>query len=167
MAFDPSQMDVIDRRRVEAMVLGPMLRAFQDEIGVERTNEIARAAITKIAREQGSEFANGIGSNGLEDYASNKDAWRRNGALEVEIIESNEHRYSFDVTRCKYAEMYKSLSYSDLGEIFSYTRDFEFCAGFNAEVKLERTQTIMQGASHCDFRYTLDDPKLPSSPESN
>jgi len=159
MAFDPSQMDVIDRRQVEAMILGPMLRAFQDEIGVERTNEIARAAITKLAREQGAQFAEGIGSNGLEDYASNKDAWRRHGALEVDIIESSPAKYSFDVTRCKYAEMYNELGYGDLGDIFSCTRDFEFCFGFNPDVKLERTQTIMQGASHCDFRYSLDDPK--------
>ncbi len=158
MAFDPSQMDVLDRRKVEAMILGPMLRAFQKEIGAEKTNEIARNVITDLAREQGSQFASGIGSNGLKDYASNKDAWRRHGALEVEIIESNDSKYSFDVTRCKYAEMYNELGFGDLGGIFSCTRDFEFATGFNSKVKLERTQTIMQGASHCDFRYMLEKP---------
>ena len=167
MAFDPSQMDVIDRRKVEAMILGPMLRAFQEEIGVERTNDIARAAITKLAREQGSQFAKGIGANGLEDYASNKDAWRRHGALEVDIIESSPTRYSFDVTRCKYAEMYKSLGFDDLGDIFSCTRDFEFFNGFNSEVKLKRTQTIMQGASQCDFRYSLDEPAVQAKSETD
>ena len=166
MEFDPSQMDVLHRRQVEAMILGPMLRAFQDEIGIERTNKIARDAITKLAREQGAQFAKGIGANGLEDYASNKDAWRRHGALEVDIIESNETRYSFNVTRCGYAEMYNQLGYGDLGRIFSCTRDFEFCAGFNPDVKLERTQTIMQGDSHCDFRYSLDDPIQNSASES-
>ncbi len=155
MAFDPSEMDVIDRRQVEAMILGPMLRAFQAEIGVEKTNKIAKSVITNLAREQGSQFARGIGSNSLKDYASNKDAWRRHGALEIDIIESNATTYSFDVTRCKYAEMYNALGYGDLGEIFSCTRDFEFSAGFNPDVKLRRTQTIMQGASHCDFRYSL------------
>ena len=167
MAFDPNQMDVIDRRHVEALVLGPLLREFQKEIGVERTNEIARNAISKIAREQGARFAEDIGSNSLEDYVANKDAWRRQSALEVEILESSADRYSFDVTRCKYAEMYRSLGYGDLGEIFSCTRDFEFCSGFNPEVKLVRTQTIMRGASHCDFRYSMDksDQLVESDPE--
>jgi hypothetical protein len=165
MAFDPSQMDIIDRRQVEAMILGPMLRAFQAEIGIERTNEIARSVITKLGREQGAQFAEGIGANGLKDYASNKDAWRRHGALEVDIIESSPTRYSFDVTRCKYAEMYNSLGYGDLGDIFSCTRDFEFCNGFNSEVKLQRTQTIMQGASHCDFRYSLNEPQVQTESE--
>jgi hypothetical protein len=27
--------------------------------------------------------------------------------------------------------------------------------GYGANVQLKRTQTIMQGASHCDFRYAL------------
>ncbi|MDA1280290.1 MAG: L-2-amino-thiazoline-4-carboxylic acid hydrolase [Chloroflexi bacterium] len=157
MTFDPNQMDVIDRRRVEAMVLGPVLREFQDEIGAEETKRIARSAITKLARKQGADFAKGIDSNRLSDYAANKDAWRRHGALEVEVIESNDNKYSFDVTRCKYAEMYTELGYGDLGELFSCTRDFEFLSGFNPDIKLERTQTIMQGASHCDFRYTLNE----------
>jgi hypothetical protein len=27
-------------------------------------------------------------------------------------------------------------------------------AGFNPDLKLTRTQTVMEGASHCDFRFT-------------
>ena len=58
------------------------------------------------------------------------------------------------MTRCKYAEMYNDLGFGDLGAIFSCTRDFEFVAGFNPELNLKRSQTIMQGATHCDFRYS-------------
>ena len=36
MIFHPNQMDVIDRRQVEALILGPMLKAFQNEIGIEK-----------------------------------------------------------------------------------------------------------------------------------
>ena len=31
--------------------------------------------------------------------------------------------------------------------------DAPFAEGFGSKIKLTRTQTIMQGASHCDFRY--------------
>jgi hypothetical protein len=31
--------------------------------------------------------------------------------------------------------------------------DGAFCKGYDPKLKLERTQTIMQGASHCDFKY--------------
>ena len=34
--------------------------------------------------------------------------------------------------------------------------DGAFCEGYDPRLKLERTQTIMQGASHCDFRYRYE-----------
>jgi hypothetical protein len=33
------------------------------------------------------------------------------------------------------------------------TADFPTAEGFGGDIELTRTQTIMQGASHCDFRY--------------
>ena len=32
-----------------------------------------------------------------------------------------------------------------------------FVEGFNPKIKFERTQTIMEGASYCGFRYILED----------
>ena len=149
-------LSVLERRRIEAGVLGPVLRAFQQEFGAERTNPIARKVITQIARQQGAEFADRIGKRDLKSFAANKEPWRRGGALEIDVLQSTSTEYSFNVTRCQYAEMYHEMGYGDLGDLFSCTRDFEFTNGFNPNVKLTRTQTIMQGASHCDFRYTTD-----------
>jgi hypothetical protein len=39
--------------------------------------------------------------------------------------------------------------------VLSCNRDSALIEGFNPEVNLTRTQTLMQGASHCDFRYRL------------
>jgi hypothetical protein len=33
--------------------------------------------------------------------------------------------------------------------------DFPMVEGFGADVQLTCTQAIMQGATHCDFRYIL------------
>ncbi len=151
--FDVNAMPVIERRRIEALVLGPMLRAFQKEFGVEETRRIARQVITAIARNQGREFAERTGKQDLKSFAANKEPWRRNGALEIELLDKSEGKYSFNVTRCKYAEMYRDIGLADLGDIFSCTRDFEFTRGYNPGITLTRTQTIMKGASHCDFRY--------------
>jgi hypothetical protein len=153
--FDINAMPVIERRRIEAMVLGPMLRAFQKEFGAEKTNAVARRVITDVAREQGRAFAERIGKRDLKSFAANKEPWRRSGALEIQTIEETETSYAFNVTRCRYAEMYRELGLADLGDVFSCTRDFEFSKGFNPDVKLTRTQTIMNGAPFCDFRYEL------------
>ena len=151
-------LSVIERRKIEAMVLGPMLRAFSKRFGDDATRETARQVIVEIAREQGAEFAKFTGSDSLTGFAASKEPWRRSGALEFDEIKESESEYSFNVTRCRYAEMYRELGYGDLGEVFSCTRDFEFSTGFNPRIKLTRTQTIMEGAAFCDFRYRLEDP---------
>lgn len=149
-------LSVLERRRIEAAVLGPMLQAFQTRFGEQDTRETATGVITEIARKQGAEMAQFLGGNDLETFAANKDPWRKGGALDVDELERTPTAYSFNVTRCGYADMYRKMGYGDLGDIFSCTRDFEFSTGFNSKIKLKRTQTIMQGASFCDFRYTLE-----------
>jgi hypothetical protein len=49
------------------------------------------------------------------------------------------------------------MGLSEIGGLLSCNRDGAFCEGYDARIKLERTQTIMQGADHCDFRFTLDE----------
>lgn len=149
-------LSVLERRRIEAGVLGPMLNAFRERFGDEATRETATGVITGIARKQGAEMADFLGGNDLETFAANKDPWRKGGALDIEELERSSSVYSFNVTRCGYADMYRKMGYGELGDIFSCTRDFEFSTGFNSKIKLTRTQTIMQGAAFCDFRYTLD-----------
>jgi hypothetical protein len=49
--------------------------------------------------------------------------------------------------------MYRALGVPELGALLSCNRDFALIQGFNPDVELRRTQTIMEGAPHCDFRY--------------
>jgi hypothetical protein len=73
----------------------------------------------------------------------------------MDVLEQNEERLSFNVTRCEYAEMYRRLGIPELGKILSCGRDFALIEGFNSQIRLARTQTIMEGTSHCDFRYEM------------
>ena len=154
---DIDSMPVLVRRRIEAMVLGPMIRAFQNEFGVEQANKVAQEVIEKVALGQGAAMAERAGANDLTTYLANKGAWAANNALEIEVLELDENRYDYNVTRCRYAEMYRELGMQDLGFIFSCGRDFNFPAGFNTNMKLTRTQTIMQGNAICNFRYAMQD----------
>jgi hypothetical protein len=81
--------------------------------------------------------------------------WTRDNALEIEVIEQGEQAFFFNVTCCRYAELYEKLGLTELGVILSCARDFALIKGFNPKITLIRTQTIMEGAAVCDFRYTL------------
>ena len=46
----------------------------------------------------------------------------------------------------------KELGEPVLGFLLVCSSDFRFAEGFGVDVRLTRTQTIVQGATHCDFR---------------
>ena len=97
-----------------------------------------------------------MGNNSLRHFSETLQFWTRDDALEIELIEESKNMLSFNVTRCRYAELYDSLGLRDIGTIFSCARDFALIEGFNPDVSLTRTQTIMEGAPFCDFRYRLN-----------
>ena len=79
-------------------------------------------------------------------------------------MEQTRERLAFNVTRCRYAEMYQALSIPELGAALSCNRDIALIQGFNPAVKLTRSQTLMGGAAFCDFRYELKQEELPLNP---
>ena len=151
---NPQIISVLDQRRIEAAVIKPLVQAFEAELGKEKTRTILEKAIKELAREKGREMATEVQDTSLAGFASLKEPWIRNGSLEFEVLLEEEHRYEYNVTRCKYAEMYRELGLAELGFTLSCDRDAVLIEGFNPDMELRRTQTIMQGAPYCDFRYS-------------
>ena len=153
LAEAAAKLTLLERRRIEAGVLVPLIRAFQAEIGEERANAIARRVVVEIAEQQGRENAARLGRNDLLAFSENMQAFSGGGALEIEMVERSDERVGFNVRRCRFAEMYREMGAGDLGFLLSCNRDASNVGGFNPEIGFTRTQTIMQGASFCDFRY--------------
>jgi hypothetical protein len=146
---------VLTRREIEARLLAPLLEALGQEFGREKVLEVARQTIVEIARQQGAGLAQSMGGCTLAHFAATLENWKKDDALQVQVLEQSEEHFDFNVTRCRYAEMYRSLGIPELGELLSCNRDGALIEGFNPGIELTRTQTIMAGAPFCDFRYTL------------
>jgi predicted ArsR family transcriptional regulator len=144
---------VLRRREIEARILGPLLAALGEAFGHEGVREIARGVIARIAEEHGAALADRAGDDSLGAFAAATENWRKGGALEIEVVTQTDERYEFNVTRCRYADMYRALGLGELGAILSCNRDASLIGGFNPTIDLTRTQTIMEGAARCDFRY--------------
>jgi predicted ArsR family transcriptional regulator len=142
----------LERRKIEAGVLIPMVQAFRRAIGKERANEIAREVIIELARKDGAQWAQQFGDD-LSAMEKVSGVWAGGGSLGIEPIGKSEETLDFNVTRCQYAEFYKELGLSEMGYLFHCNRDFAMVKGFSPSIDLKRTQTIMEGASHCDFRF--------------
>ena len=145
---------VIQQAKIQAQVLVPLVKALQAELGEERANSIVRNALGDIYRGYGEEFARAKKGQDLGKFMSSAfRTYARDGALDYKVVEQTEDAFAIDVTGCRYAEFYKELGEPELGFLLVCTADFPTAEGFGGDVELTRTQTIMQGASHCDFRY--------------
>jgi hypothetical protein len=120
-------------------------------IGEEKARDILGRAIRRAAIDAGKEFASRAddGAN-LESFKAIQHLWTKDDALTIEVIDEKPGVFDFNVTRCRYAETYRAMGLSDIGDILSCNRDGAFCEGYYPRTKLTRTQTIMRGASHCN-----------------
>ena len=166
MATNPTTPRLLQQREIEARIVAPLVRAFRAELGDERTLAVLRSVITSLARESGADLARRLGETSLEAFAEGLHAWSEGGALEIERLESSPEHLDFNVVRCRYAEMYQALGLAELGPVLSCQRDFALIEGFNPQVELTRTQTIMEGAPYCDFRFRrrASDAQPPAAP---
>ncbi len=147
------KIGALTRREVEARILAPVIDALSERFGREEVIEVVKAAVIEIAQRQGAEIAQAMGGSGSAEFVESLQFWTKDDALSIDVLKQDTEQLHFNVKRCRYAEMYQALGIPELGAVFSCNRDFAMVAGFNADATLERAQTIMQGASHCDFRY--------------
>lgn len=150
-----NDVGVLRRREIEARILAPVLDALGREFGEGRVRAIAREVIVGIARKQGAALAGAAGGCSLAHFSASLSNWSKGDALAIRVLDESATALAFDVTRCRYAEMYRSLGVPEIGALLSCNRDGSLMEGFNPDVEFTRTQTLMQGASHCDFRYQL------------
>ena len=152
-----SEIPTLTKRKLQAQVIGPIYAEMVEQLGEEKASAILDAAIRKAAVAEGRYFAEKTGgATSMADFIKLYENWTADGALEMKVLRADDTAFDFDITRCRYAESYKEMGLGKIGHLLSCNRDGTFCEGYDPKLKLERTQTIMQGASHCDFRYTYD-----------
>ena len=145
---------VIEQVKIQAQVLVPLVKALQVELGEERANALVRNALGDVYRRLGEEWWRAKESRHLgENVGSVFAAFAKGDALDYTVRAQSQDAYEIDVTGCRYAQFYKELGEPELGFLLICSADFTFAEGFGADIKLTRTQTIMQGQSHCDFRF--------------
>jgi len=143
----------LQRRKIESRVLIPFIEACRERFGEGATRELVIATIRRLAAEDGAKWGQTYGRSISSLRKVAEDVWAGAGSLDIDIVGESDDRLDFNVTRCRYAEFYKELGLADLGYLVHCNRDHAMIAGFSPELELTRTQTLMEGASHCDFRF--------------
>jgi L-2-amino-thiazoline-4-carboxylic acid hydrolase-like protein len=153
---DIASLSLLDEVKLQAQVILPVLRSLRAEIGKEKADRIVGDALRKWARD----LYHRIGDSKTGTPREKWDAvWaddmrpRIGDAVDRDMLKDDGTVREYNVTRCQYAEFFRGLGEPELGGILLCDSDFHIADVAGSSIEFRRTQTIMQGAAYCDFRY--------------
>ena len=122
----------LNRREIQAPLVGALIDGFAERFGAEEAHAVAREVIDRDAAEAGRALAEAYGGNSLAVLRRIiEELWAADDTMTLENVAQDKDCLRFDVTRCGYADMYERLGLKELGCLLSCRRDFAFMDGFN------------------------------------
>lgn len=156
MVADLSVIPLKARRAIEAELALRVYSAALPSLGREAALNILNDAIDEAARTAGQAFASRApySTPSLAHFSQVLHIWQTGGALTIENIERGADHLCFSVTRCGYMEMYREMGLPTvLHPTLSCRRDMAFAEGYSSRLRMERPQTLSEGAKSCLFRF--------------
>jgi hypothetical protein len=154
---------LLDRTKIQAEVLVPVYKALERQLGTDAARTIVRDALADGFRQMARDWLEEAGGDTTAAFIRFGEYSSGGDPLVSEFKEAPPDEIVFDVTSCQYAQFFQALGEPELGFLLVCSADPPIAEEFG--VRLERSQTIMQGASHCDFRYLLTPATDPAEPE--
>ncbi|MGE0484606.1 MAG: L-2-amino-thiazoline-4-carboxylic acid hydrolase [Gammaproteobacteria bacterium] len=147
----------LDRVKIQCEILLPLYRRLRAEIGEARAAELLRAAVDEYARGVGAAAAAATPGHPLDTLRSLMPMFTAGEALEVEPLANDDETLAMNVRRCKYAEYFQALGETEFGAMITCEMDPPMTAGIGDALELQRSQTLLKGGTHCDFRWRTKD----------
>ena len=151
---DP-RLSLLDKTRIQAQVLVPVLKALRAELGKEKADAIVRNALRDWSKQLFAAVGDSVDGSPRRKWAAMQSALTGITEREVtfEMKKHDKDALEFDVTECRFANFFRTLGEPELGALLVCATDFDIAAAGAGEVDLTRDQTLMQGAPSCTFRY--------------
>lgn len=151
---DP-KVSLLDKTRMQAQVLLPVLRALRAELGKDKADAIVKQALRDWSKQLFAAIGDRIEGGPRRKWAAINTVFGEISGreVEVEILRHDQEALDMDVTRCRFAEFFRALGEPELGALLICEADFDIASVGEGAVSLDRAQTIMQGAPSCTFRY--------------
>jgi hypothetical protein len=135
---DPS-ISMLDKTKIQAQVL--VMQALRD-----------------WSRQVFAGIAEGIEGSPRRKFAAMNTALADVTEREVtfDMHRRDKQALEFDIRSCRFAEFFRALGEPELGALLVCQTDIDIAEAGGSEVSFSRTQTLMQGASCCNFRYKFE-----------
>jgi predicted hydrocarbon binding protein len=134
--------------KIQSRVVIPIIRELEKEIGKERAHALIGRAIANA-------YVDYRELKGFEEnfHPRMEQEFDNGFPVEREVIDDTEETYGYNITGCEFAEYFRSIGEPEIGALMTCGVDYAAEELIRSERDFKRTQTRMQGAPHCDFRW--------------
>ena len=131
------------------------MRALRAELGEKRANALIRRALRDWSQQLFAAIGDGIEGSLRRKWTTMHHALAdvSERDVTVDMRRQDDEALVFDVTECRFAAFFRALGEPELGALLVCEADFDIAAAGGRDVSFSRSQTLMQGASCCTFRY--------------
>ncbi len=150
-----SRTTILDAVKIQARAVIPIVKALERELGKERAFALVGGA---IAQDYANRQAQRIPVRNLHPRNGNTDTVF---PVESRVVDDTPTTFAVDMQTCQFAQYFRAIGEPEIGALLTCGVDFANEALQRPDWEFRRTQTLMQGADHCDFRWRLR-PKVES-----
>jgi hypothetical protein len=151
---DPS-ISMLDKTKIQAQVLVPVMQALRAELGCDKADALVKGALRDWSKRIFADIADGIEGSPRRKFTAMNTALADVTEREVtfDMHRRDKQALEFDIKSCRFAEF---LGEPELGALLICQTDIDIAEAGGSEVSFSRTQTLMQDASCCNFRYKFE-----------
>ena len=142
-----AERDMLEAIKIQSKVVIPIVKALEAEVGKARAHEIVGGAIANAYVEYRQRRGFDV------DVHPGVEVDGPAFPVQKEVVEQSETAYGHNITGCAFADYFNSIGEPEVGALMTCGVDFAAEALMRPGWDFERTQTRMQGAAHCDFRW--------------
>jgi L-2-amino-thiazoline-4-carboxylic acid hydrolase len=153
-----SDISMLEKVKIQAQVLVPVMRALRAELGRDKADALVKGALRDWSKALFAEIGRDIEGSPYRKFATMNTALADVTMQEVsfDMHRRDKQALEFDITSCRFAEFFRALGEPELGALLICHVDADIADAGGDEVNFSRTQTLMQGASCCNFRYKFE-----------
>ncbi len=137
-----AKISALEAVKIQARAVIPIVRALEAKLGKPDAHRLVGDAIAEswaafiASRDEGS-------GHPRDDNMSYP--------VDSVIVKDTDDEYAVNMTRCEFAQYFRNIGEPEIGALLTCGVDFAVTRRVNPGWTLERTQTLMMGADHCDF----------------
>ncbi len=144
-----AQLSSLDAVKIQARAVIPIAKKLEETLGVEAAHRLIGDAIANswadfmATRQEPDSHPSAAGGVGFP--------------VKDVIIKDTDDEYAVNMVQCDFAEYFRSIGEPEIGALMTCGVDFAVETRLRPAWNFSRSQTLMQGADHCDFCWQRKD----------